>query len=41
MLLAQVTPKFGPHPDLFTFKCDGCGEVATTLGEGDCDVGSY
>ena len=35
MQLARVTPKLGPHPDLLTFRCDACGEVMTTVGDGD------
>lgn len=33
MRLARVTPKLGPHPDLLTFRCDGCGEVMTQVGD--------
>jgi uncharacterized Zn finger protein len=29
MSLARVLPKFGPHPELRTFKCEACGEVDT------------
>jgi len=40
MSLARVTPKLGPHPDLFTFECGGCGEVLTTIGESGTDNSS-
>jgi hypothetical protein len=29
MPLDRVLPRFGPHPELRTFKCDACGEVQT------------
>jgi len=29
MTLARRLPKFGPHPELLTFRCDGCGHVET------------
>ena len=35
MQLARVTPKLGPHPALLTFRCAGCGEVFTKVGDED------
>jgi predicted RNA-binding Zn-ribbon protein involved in translation (DUF1610 family) len=35
MKLARITPKIGPHPNLLSFKCDNCGEVVTTIDDGD------
>jgi hypothetical protein len=29
MSLARVLPKFGPYPELRTFKCEVCREVDT------------
>jgi uncharacterized Zn finger protein len=29
MRLIRVTPKIGPVPELFTFKCVSCGHIDT------------
>jgi hypothetical protein len=30
MRLIRVLPAVAGHPELHSFKCDGCGEVVTT-----------
>jgi hypothetical protein len=40
MALANVVPRFGPHPELQSFRCLACGEVETRAVEIDQDAPS-
>ncbi len=39
--LAYVIPKLGPHPEMRSFKCPGCGEVEAHVIQGTQVVVAY
>jgi hypothetical protein len=41
MVVAYVVPRLGPHPEIRSFKCPGCGEVETHVIEGVEDIVAY
>jgi len=39
MTLAGTIPGIGSHPELLTYRCDGCGNVETIEGKYDIETG--